>query len=177
MNILKKSVLYASIVCTLALLSSCEKVLDLDADEVKLRVGETVIVEVKHAGKNCTTEVDNPNIVTATVKDGNLELYATDEGSTIVRLTNADNESANLVVTAALDLKNVMWIITSDVSSNVFVSAYVEDIDLEEYLLGILKKDLPFSVGKRYTFVKEGEKSLLRGTILQAYNTNLMTGY
>ena len=36
MNILKKSVLYASIVCTLALLSSCEKELDLGADEVNM---------------------------------------------------------------------------------------------------------------------------------------------
>ena len=51
-----------------------------------------------------------------------------------------------------------MWIITSDVNSNVFVSAYMEDIDLEEYLIRILKKDLPFSAGKRYTFVEEGGK-------------------
>ena len=153
-----KNISFAIIVCMLPLLAACDNELDVETSEVALRVGETVTVDIKNAGKNCTAEVDNPNVITATVKDGNLELYATDEGSAIVRLTNADNESVNLVVTAALDLKNVMWIITSDVSSNVFVSAYVEDIDLEVYLLGILQKDLPFSVGKRYTFVKEGEK-------------------
>lgn len=175
MNILKKSVLYASIVCTLTLLSSCEKVLDLGADEVKLRVGETVTVEVKHAGKNCTAEVDNPNVVTATVTDGQLELYATDEGATLVRLTNEDNETEEILVTSALDLKNVMWIITSDDRPDVVVYAYTEDMYLGASLWDMLEKDLPFSIGKRYTFVEEGEKSLLHGMILQAYHIGLMT--
>lgn len=158
MNILKKSVLYASIVCTLALLSSCEKELDLGADDVKLRVGETVTVEVKHAGKNCTAETDNPNVITATVKDGNLELHATDEGTTTVRLTNAENESVNLTVVAALDLKNAVWVIKTDDRPDVVVYAYTEDMYLGASLWDMLEKDLPFSVGKRYTFVEEGGK-------------------
>ena len=158
MNILKTSILYVSIVYALTLLSSCDKELDLGTDEVKLRVGETVTVEVKHAGKNCTAEADNPNVITATVKDGNLELHATDEGTTTVRLTNAENESVNLTVVAALDLKNAVWVIKTDDRPDVVVYAYTEDMYLGASLWDMLEKDLPFSVGKRYTFVEEGGK-------------------
>lgn len=153
-----KNISFAIIVCMLPLFAACDKELDVETSEVGLRVGETVTVDIKNAGKNCTAEADNPNVVTATVKDGNLELYATDEGTTTVRLTNADDESVNLVVTAALDLKNVMWIITSDDRPDVVVYAYTEDMYLGASLWDMLEKDLPFSVGKRYTFVEEGGK-------------------
>ena len=51
-----------------------------------------------------------------------------------------------------------MWFIGSDVNSNVFVSAYMEDVRLEGYIWNLLRKKLPFTAGKRYTFVEEGEK-------------------
>ena len=156
MNILKKSVLYASIVCILTLLSSCEKVLDLGADEVKLRVGETVTVEVKHAGKNCTAEVANPNVVTATVKDGNLELYATDEGTTLVRLTNEDNETEEILVTSALDLEGGFWVIKNEM--NVTGSVCSEDLDAGGAVRYLLEKNLPFALAERYAFVTNEEE-------------------
>ena len=156
MNILKTSILYVSIVYALTLLSSCDKELDLGTDEVKLRVGETVTVEVKHAGKNCTAEVDNPNIVTATVKDGHLELYATDEGVTLVRLTNDKNESVELLVTSVLDLEGGYWVIKSE--GDIAGSCSSDDLDMGGIVQYLLKKNLPFALAKRYVFVANGEE-------------------
>lgn len=153
-----KSISFVIIVCMLPLLAACDNELDVETSEVALRVGETVTVDIKNAGKNCTAEADNPNVITATVKDGNLELHATDEGTTTVRLTNAENESVNLTVVAALDLKNAVWVIKTDDRPDVVVYAYTEDMYLGASLWDMLEKDLPFSVGKRYTFVEEGGK-------------------
>lgn len=154
-----KSISFVIIVCMLPLLAACDNELDVETNEVALRVGETVAVDIKNAGKDCTVEVGTPAIVEAAVEDGQLTLFATNEGTATVCLTNAENESVNLTVVAALDLKNAVWVIKTDDRPDVVVYAYTEDMYLGASLWNTLEKDLPFLVGKRYTFVEEGGKS------------------
>ena len=153
---------YVAIACVLPLLAACDNELDIENDEVVLRVGETVTVDIKNAGKNCTAEVDNPNVVTATVTDGQLELYATDEGATLVRLTNEDNETEELLVTSALDLEKYIWVIKSDSRPTVIVYAYGRDDGRVTGAIWLmLERNLPYTVGQWYSFVtaKEGKSS------------------
>lgn len=151
-----EKIFYVAIACVLPLLVACDNELDIENDEVALRVGETVTVDIKNAGKNCTAEVDNSNVVTATVKDGHLELYATDEGVTPVRLTNENNETEELLVTSVLDLEGGFWVIENEM--NVAGSACSEDLDVGGIVQYLLKKNLPFALAKRYAFVANGEE-------------------
>lgn len=161
---------YVGIVFVLASLNACNNDgFGVESDKVTLRVGETLTWEIKHANGSCTVEVENPAIVKVAVQGGSLELFAMDEGSTVVRLTNGNRETVELLVTSILELKDIMWVIKGNDRPAVTVYAYAEDANVASDIWDRLEKELPFSVGKRYAFVKEGESGGASGNIGPIY--------
>lgn len=161
---------YVGVVFVLASLNACgDDGFGVQSDKVTLRVGETLTWEVKHANGSCTVEVANPAIVKVAVQSGGLELFAMDEGSTVVRLTDGNRETVELLVTSVLELKDVMWTIKGNDRPTVTVYAYAQDANVAGDIWNQLEKDLPFSVGKRYAFVKEGESGDASGNMAAIY--------
>lgn len=157
------------IVFVFALLQACsDDNFGVESDKVTLRVGETLTLKVKHASGSCAAEAVNPAVVKVTVQDGNLELFGMSEGSTVVRLTDSKHEAVELHVTSVLELKNATWVIGNH-SSDIIVYAYAQDVHVAGSIWDMLEKNLPFSVGKRYAFVQEGESGDMSGNVKSIY--------
>lgn len=161
---------YVGIVFVFSLLQACsDDNFGVESDKVTLRVGETLTLKVKHASGSCAAEAVNPAVVKVAVQDGNLELFGMSEGSTVVRLTDSKHEAVELHVTSVLELKNAMWVIKGSDRPAVIVYAYAQDVHVAAGIWDMLEKNLPFSVGKRYAFVQEGESGDVSGNIMSIY--------
>ena len=94
---------YISMLCFL--LAACDNEFSVDHTKVALHVGETVVLNIKHASGSCTAEATDGTVVGAKMnEEGKLELFGKDEGETVVRLTDAKNETIEIHVTSKLGL-------------------------------------------------------------------------
>lgn len=160
---------YVSLLFVLTMFIACNDDFSIGNDYVVLRVGETVTLEIKHASGKCNAEVLAPDIVSATVNDdGRLELFAKDEGSTTVRLTDGSNETIEIAVNSMVDLKG-MWAIKGTGRPYIIATAYAQDADVAGNIWEILEKQVSVPVNKLCVFLRDDESDEALGNLFPLY--------
>lgn len=148
---------YISMLCFL--LAACDNEFSVDHTKVALHVGETVVLNIKHASGSCTAEATDGTVVGAKMnEEGKLELFGKDEGETVVRLTDAKNETIEIHVTSKLGLlNNSIWMFV-DKSQLHQCWAYAEDGKVAARIEYELENEQPFSGGRQLYIFKDLNK-------------------
>lgn len=133
----------------------------VERENVEMHVGEELMLQILHASGECTVQVENPDLLQATVSDGCLKLYATDEGSTVVYLTDAGGERRNVQVHSSLDLTG--WWSPVD-KGEYFISVWLEDWQYKEKIESELyKQQLSPFTSEYYRFMSPDKADTVSG--------------
>lgn len=136
------------------LLAACDNEFSVDNAKVTLHVGETVVLNIKHASGSCMAEATDGTVVDAKVnEEGKLELFGKDEGETVVQLTDSRNETIEIHVASQLGLPNCSsW---TFIENSYICRAYAEDIHVAGRIEDELENSLPFTYYHGYRIFKD----------------------
>lgn len=127
----------------------------VERENVEMHVGEEITLQILHASGECTVQVENPDLLQATLSDGCLKLFSTDEGSTVVHLTDAGGERRNVQVHSSLDLTG--WWSPMD-KGEYFIYVWAEDLQYKEKIESELyKQQLSPFTSEYYRFMSPDE--------------------
>lgn len=122
----------------------------VESTHVEIHVGERKTLKLQKADGECSAQAESPDIAEATIHAGELELFAKDEGTTVVRVTNKGNTPIEIRITATLNLKGV-WM------PETYTYNIQTDDDSSAGIRNLLEKDPPYDTKMRYVFTLEGE--------------------
>lgn len=133
------------------LLAACDNEFSVDNAKVALHVGETAVLNIKHASGSCVAEATDGTVVDAKVnEEGKLELFGKDEGETVVQLTDSKNKTIEIHVASQLELPNrSLWTL---IENSYICRAYAEDIHVAGRIEDELENNLPFTYHGRCIF-------------------------